>query len=179
MPTADQMIALAQLELGKPYVFGDEGPETFDCSGLVQFVLGQLGIKAPRIAAAQQDWATRVATPRPGDLVFFGDPAHHVGIYIGAGKMINAPHRNAVVRIDDLKGRNVTNYGRVPGLGGVAGAVASGVGWLTGAVTGTVGGVLSGARHILIEGLAYVAGAGVLIAGVWLLARDRTTTREA
>lgn len=169
MSAIDEVLAAAQAEIGKPYVFAEEGPNAFDCSGLVQWVFGKVGIQTPRIAAQQQDWATPVSTPRPGDLVFFGNPAHHVGIYIGAGKMIDAPHRGANVRVDSIG--TPTSYGRVPGLG--SGVVAAGWGWVTGVAGDAVGTVLGGSRHIVIEGMAAAAGAGLAIAGLWLLARNR------
>lgn len=112
--TSDQFIAWVQSELGKPYVYGDEGPNDFDCSGLVQYTLGKVGIKAPRTAAEQQQWTTSVTAPLPGDLVFFGHPAYHVGIYIGGGKMIAAPHPGAVVRVSTISAPY--NYGRIKGL---------------------------------------------------------------
>lgn len=116
MSKVDDLIAAARGELGSPYVYGDEGPDTFDCSGLIQFVLAQVGIQAPRTAAEQQRWATPVTTARPGDLVFWGRPATHVGLYIGDGRMIAAPHPGARVQIQDVYG-TPAGYGRVPGLG--------------------------------------------------------------
>lgn len=173
MTKVDDMLSWTQLELGKPYVYGDQGPADFDCSGLVQYVLAQVGISAPRVAADQQSWATPVTSPLPGDLVFYGSPAHHVGIYLGAGKMIDAPYTGAVVRVDDVG--TPTSYGRVPGLGtstapilGYAASAASTAG-------SAVSGVLGGARYIVIEGALIAAGLGLLVAGVWILARPALT----
>jgi cell wall-associated NlpC family hydrolase len=86
MSKVADLIALATTQLGKPYVYGDEGPNTFDCSGLMQYVFGLVGIRLPRTAAQQQKSVTRVASPVPGDLVFYGAPAHHVALYIGGGR---------------------------------------------------------------------------------------------
>lgn len=160
MSKVDDVLTYAQAQIGDPYVFGDEGPDTFDCSGLIQYVLGLVGIGAPRTSQEQQAWANPVASPRPGDLVFYGRPATHVGLYIGDGKMIDAPHAGAKVRVDQVG--SPTSYGRVPGLGAaiapIAGAAAQG--W------GTVTGWLGGARHLVLE-LAFV-GLGVVVAGAGL-----------
>jgi cell wall-associated NlpC family hydrolase len=156
MAKADDALNYAMTELGKPYVFGDEGPNTFDCSGLVQYVMAHVGIKLPRVAADQQAATARVTTPVPGDLVFFGMPAHHVGIYIGGGKMIDAPHTGANVRIENVG--TPTNYGRVSGLGSASAAVIAPSQWL------------AGGRQIVLEGLAALAGAGLVGFGIYRLA---------
>jgi cell wall-associated NlpC family hydrolase len=108
---AGQIVNAAQSQLGVPYVWGGESAgRAFDCSGLAQWVLGQVGIALPRVAQAQFDAGPPVADPsqlQPGDLVFFGSGpsgVEHVGIYIGAGQMIDAPHTGAVVRTDPIVG---------------------------------------------------------------------------
>lgn len=108
-----KIVATAKRYIGVPYVWAGNGPTGFDCSGLTKWCYGRNKITIPRTAAAQQAAATKVSNPLPGDLVFFGSPAHHVGIYIGGGKMIDAPHTGAFVRVDDLSHRSVTNYGRL------------------------------------------------------------------
>ncbi len=93
-------------QLGTPYRWGGEGPDGFDCSGLVQAAYASAGITLPRVA--QQQFDTGPAVPsgaplQPGDLVFFGsDTAHveHVGMVAGPGLMIDAPFTGAVVRFD-------------------------------------------------------------------------------
>jgi hypothetical protein len=115
MSKVDDLIAAARAELGSPYVFGAEGPDTFDCSGLMQYIFAQIGIKLPRIASEQQTAVTKVSSPVPGDLVFWGDPATHVALYIGNGKIIAAPQPGDVVKIQDVYGS--PTYGRVSGLG--------------------------------------------------------------
>lgn len=92
--------------LGVPYVWGGTTPNGFDCSGLVQYVLKDLGISISRVTQTQCKEGVPVAKGdlQPGDLVFFesnGD-VHHVGIYIGNGQMIHAPHTGDVVRVADL-----------------------------------------------------------------------------
>ena len=86
----------------------------FDCSGLVQYVYGQLGVSLPHNTVAQWNSANAVSVPRnqlqPGDLVFF-DKLDHVGIYIGYGDFIDAPHTGAFVRVDSLDdGWYAANY---------------------------------------------------------------------
>jgi peptidoglycan DL-endopeptidase CwlO len=90
--------------LGIPYQWGGASPATgFDCSGLVTYVFAQLGIDLPHFAADQWSFGVPVAVSQlqPGDLVFF-DALDHVGIYLGNGEFINAPHTGSFVRIDTL-----------------------------------------------------------------------------
>jgi len=97
-----QVIAIAQQQLGKPYVYAGAGPNVFDCSGLTMYCYAQIGISLPHNAAMQYACTTHIArsSAQPGDLVYFGYSAasiHHVAIYIGNGTMIHAPHTGAVV----------------------------------------------------------------------------------
>lgn len=98
---AAQAIAFARDQLGKPYVWGATGPASFDCSGLTQAAWRAAGIDLPRTTYDQVDAGTRVseADLRPGDLIFFFSDVSHVGLYIGGGKMIHAPHTGTVVKI--------------------------------------------------------------------------------
>jgi cell wall-associated NlpC family hydrolase len=98
-------VDLSKTYIGVPYLWGGTDPSKgLDCSGLVQLVYGKLGIDLPRVSQQQQNSGVEVpySQARPGDLVFFGEPAHHVGIYIGDGKMIHAPHSGSTVRIQDV-----------------------------------------------------------------------------
>ena len=98
-------VSLARRELGVPYFWGGESPAGFDCSGLVAYVYGHLGVSLPRVAADQYRAGPHVPRSmlRPGDLVFFHGLGH-VGIYIGGGRFIHAPHTGDVVRISSLTG---------------------------------------------------------------------------
>jgi cell wall-associated NlpC family hydrolase len=107
-------------ELGKKYVWGATGPNTFDCSGLTQYVWRQAGVSIPRVAADQDAWTIPVPLSQllPGDLVFFGKTdIHHVGIYIGDGLMINAPHTGDVVRVSPIWWSDLAGFGRVHAKG--------------------------------------------------------------
>ncbi|GAB3885188.1 C40 family peptidase [Terrabacter terrigena] len=97
IPSASGIVGIAQSFFGVPYVYGGNSPSGFDCSGLTSYVYRQAGISIPRTASAQQNAATRVSDPQPGDLVFFGTPAYHVGIYVSPGRMIDAQRPGTVV----------------------------------------------------------------------------------
>src|SRR5215831_4734594 len=109
---ADAFYTYLTGELGKPYHYGSEGPDQFDCSGLVQFVYRHFTTYLPRTAHEQQAFCTPVTQPLLGDLVFYGRPAHHVGIYIDKGVMIDAPDVGQPVKYDNVG--SATSYGRVP-----------------------------------------------------------------
>jgi cell wall-associated NlpC family hydrolase len=95
------VLRYAYSQLGKPYRYGAAGNATFDCSGLSMRAWEAAGVSLSHNAAAQYDSTKHVsrANLQPGDLVYFGFPIHHVGIYIGGGKMIEAPYTGADVRI--------------------------------------------------------------------------------
>jgi peptidoglycan DL-endopeptidase CwlO len=112
-PAARKAVAIALAQLGSPYVWGAEGPTTFDCSGLTSFAYAAVGVAIPRVSRAQ---FAAYAALRPvdplhlvaGDLVFFADnprdpsSIHHVGMYIGRGLMVEAPHTGTVVRTSSI-----------------------------------------------------------------------------
>ncbi len=100
----DGIVAYAKEFMGTPYVWGANGPNSFDCSGFTRYVYRHFGLSIPRTAASQQDTGRAVSYNelRPGDLVFFGNPAYHVGIYVGGGKYIHAPESGDVVKISNL-----------------------------------------------------------------------------
>lgn len=92
---------------GRPYVWGAAGPNAYDCSGLTMWAYKQVGISLPHYTGSQYAAGTPVSKSelRVGDLVFFYPDRHHVGLYIGGGKMVHAPNSGSVVRIDPIEGR--------------------------------------------------------------------------
>jgi cell wall-associated NlpC family hydrolase len=110
-----QALRIAQTKIGSTYQYGAEGPERFDCSGLVQWSFKQLGVTLPRSSSQQ----ATVGTPVPydqlqaGDLVFNYQPISHVGIYAGDGKMIAAPQTGDVVKYQTVKPGNFTTARRI------------------------------------------------------------------
>lgn len=96
-PSATGIIGIAQSLFGVPYVYGGTTPSGFDCSGFTSYVYRQAGISIPRTASAQAAASTPVSSPRPGDLVFFGSPIYHVGIYVSPGRMIDAQRPGTVI----------------------------------------------------------------------------------
>ncbi|MDN3017647.1 NlpC/P60 family protein [Paenibacillus sp. BSR1-1] len=99
---ASAVIAYAKQFLGVPYVWGGSTPSGFDCSGFTSYVFrNAAGINLPRVSRDQQNVGTRISPSQvqPGDLVFRGNPAYHVGIYIGNGQYIHAPQTGDVVKI--------------------------------------------------------------------------------
>jgi peptidoglycan DL-endopeptidase CwlO len=115
LPETTKAMRLALAQMGKDYLWGGAGPDTFDCSGLMQWSWANAGISLPRVAADQQAWAAAVpiSQVQPGDLVFFGNPAHHVGMYIGNGLMIEAPHTGAVIQLSSIWADDLAGFGRV------------------------------------------------------------------
>jgi cell wall-associated NlpC family hydrolase len=105
------VVGIAMRYLGVPYVWGGASPGGFDCSGLVMYVFSQIGVSLPHNAAAQYGYGTPVSqgSLQPGDLVFF-DGLGHVGIYVGGGSFIHAPHTGDVVKISSMTGWYASSY---------------------------------------------------------------------
>lgn len=125
MPTpADNAIAFALRQVGKPYVWGATGPNSYDCSGLVQAAYKAAGISLSRTTYTQvlQGTAVSCGDLKPGDLVF-PNPGH-VQIYLGNGQVVEAPRKGLNVRVKGLgtcwKARRVTTPGSVAGQAGVS-----------------------------------------------------------
>ena len=99
------VVGIAMRYLGVPYVWGGASPSGFDCSGLVMYVFAQIGVSLPHSSYAQYGMGAPVSMSQlqAGDLVFFAG-ASHVGIYIGGGQFIHAPHTGDVVKISSLTG---------------------------------------------------------------------------
>ena len=91
-------------QIGEPYVWGSDGPSSWDCSSLTQQAWAAAGVALPRVSWAQATVGTSVAKAnlKPGDLVFFYSPISHVGIYIGEGLMIHAPNPRTVVKVSQI-----------------------------------------------------------------------------
>ncbi|MBZ9639716.1 NlpC/P60 family protein [Streptomyces sp. PSKA30] len=101
---AEKALAFSRAQIGKPYVWGATGPDSYDCSGLTQGAWKAAGVSLPRTTYDQVNAGTTVslAAAQPGDLVFFYDDVTHVGIYIGNGMMIHAPKPGAYVREESI-----------------------------------------------------------------------------
>src|SRR4051794_31526144 len=107
-----QAAAIAQQYLGVPYVWGGASPSGFDCSGLTMYVYGQLGISLGHYTGDQWNAGPHVSMSQlaPGDLVFFYSGLSHMGMYIGGGLFIHAPHTGDVVKISSLSGYYASNF---------------------------------------------------------------------
>ena len=105
---AAAVLRFAYAQLGKPYRYGAAGAQTFDCSGLTMKAWAAAGVSIGHNAAGQYASTRHVARSalQPGDLVYFGHPIHHVGIYIGGGRFIEAPYTGARLRISNLSNRH-------------------------------------------------------------------------
>lgn len=129
--TGVQFARAAAAFIGTPYVYGGSSPKGFDCSGLVYYVLGKMGISAPRTSEAQYRWATPVSAAqlKPGDLVFLNFPGEqspgHVMIWLGQNKVLQAPSAGQKVQVSSFNpkapgsnewGATVVGYGKIPGL---------------------------------------------------------------
>lgn len=111
-PAAGGVLAIAAQYEGLMYSYGGTSPSTgFDCSGFTQYVFRQIGISLPRTAEQQRQAVTPVSNPQPGDLVFFGAPAYHMGIYAGNGMMWDSPRSGKAVALRSIWSSSVT-YGR-------------------------------------------------------------------
>ena len=105
------VVGIAMQYLGTPYVWGGASPAGFDCSGFTMYVYGRMGVSLPHNAAAQYGYGSPVSSGdlQPGDLVFF-DGLGHVGLYIGGGQFIHAPHTGDVVKISSISGWYASTY---------------------------------------------------------------------
>jgi len=105
------ILGIAASLAGIYYIYGGTTTAGFDCSGYTQYVFAKMGISIPRTSEAQQAAVTPVSNPQPGDLVFFGSPAGHVGIYAGNGMMWDSPHTGVSIGLHKIWSSSAT-YGR-------------------------------------------------------------------
>ena len=121
-------VRFALAQLGKPYRWGADGPKSFECSGLVQTAYRAAGVRLPRVSRQQYGAGTLVPLTRlrAGDLLFYAKNTadrrtiYHVGMYLGAGRMVEAPNRRAPVRIASIwrPGCSARPPGRLPASAG-------------------------------------------------------------
>lgn len=113
---ADKAVAFAKAQVGDRYVYGGEGPNGWDCSGLTQAAWKAAGVSIPRTSQAQWHGLTHVSLSslKPGDLIVFYSNASHIGIYIGDGKFVHAANSRRPVSVDSFSG-----YYRTHAIGAV------------------------------------------------------------
>ncbi len=109
------VIDYACAQLGDPYVWGADGPGSFDCSGLTMAAWAKGGVSLPHSSRMQAGYGTRISSSqmRPGDLLFYYSPISHVAIYLGNGMMIHAPHSGDVVKIAPARSASLTAVTRL------------------------------------------------------------------
>jgi hypothetical protein len=189
MPTGREIVASAEKHLGKRYVYGSKGPNTFDCSGLVLYVYREFGISLPHKAnqQARRGKAVSVDDIQPGDLVFSDwgrGPNSHVGIAVSGNRIIDAPNKRSVVRYDNLSSSyrsHITAVRRFPGVtnaGGGAGTSGAQPGSSGATAPGTDtaggdsgGGLLSPVADAIRQGLLPLTGTQTvadLLAGMFV-----------
>ncbi len=115
----DAVIAFARAQLGEPYQWAADGPNSWDCSGLTMVAWAQAGVRLSHYTGSQYKQTTRIPVDqlKPGDLVFFGPSVagiHHVGLYIGNGQMIHAPYTGTVVKIASIWRKDLIPFGGRP-----------------------------------------------------------------
>jgi cell wall-associated NlpC family hydrolase len=115
-PRANAQVAVdaALSKLGSPYRWGATGPNSFDCSGLMVWAWAQAGVSLPRSSSAQFAGLRSISRSelQPGDLVFAGNPVHHVGMYIGNGQIVHSPYTGAVVSIRSMERPDLRGFAR-------------------------------------------------------------------
>ncbi|MGA8112152.1 MAG: NlpC/P60 family protein [Actinocatenispora sp.] len=110
---AGTVVRFAYAQLGKPYVWAADGPDSYDCSGLTLAAWRQVGVNLPHLASAQYNQIPHVtrSQAQPGDLVFYEDLGH-VAVYIGGGRVIHAPTFGEVVKVSSIDMMPVYGIGR-------------------------------------------------------------------
>jgi cell wall-associated NlpC family hydrolase len=113
---AAKAVAYAKAQVGKPYSFGADGPDSFDCSGLTMMAWAQAGVSLPHSSSAQYGATRHISSSelQPGDLIFYYSPISHVAIYVGGGMQVAATHTGDFVRLQALHS-GIVGYGRPAG----------------------------------------------------------------
>jgi len=106
------IVGIAAGLTGIPYRYGGTTPSGFDCSGFTGYVYRMAGKSIPRTAEAQRVASTKVSNPAPGDLVFFGFPAYHVGIYAGPGKLYDSQRTGTFSGLHSIWTMTNVTFGR-------------------------------------------------------------------
>lgn len=190
MTQRDDILQFTRAQLGKPYVWGATGPNSYDCSGLVYAAYKAAGLPVQRVTASafgRQGNAVDLAHAQPGDVVYFDEPGatDHVGILIdtaNGGHMIDAPTEGKPVEVDSIKG--FTSIRSFPGVtGGAASwvdAVTNPIGSGVAAATDAVGSIFSGWQTDLLGVGLKLAAAGIVgalfIVGAREALHDKGTT---
>ena len=114
---AQAAVDAALSQIGKPYQWGASGPDSYDCSGLTMWAWARAGVSLPHNSGAQYSATKPVSQPdlAPGDLLFYGNPIHHVSMYIGNGQMVEAPYTGSHVRVTSVGRSDYVGAGR-PGV---------------------------------------------------------------
>ncbi|MFF4228249.1 NlpC/P60 family protein [Streptomyces sp. NPDC001820] len=114
-PRAAAAVMAARSAVGRPYVWGANGPSGFDCSGLTQWSYAQAGVGLPRTSQAQRYAGRQISLSeaRPGDLVAYRSDASHIGMYMGNGQVVHAPYPGAPVRYDPVGMMPISSVTRV------------------------------------------------------------------
>ncbi|TMK88097.1 MAG: hypothetical protein E6G57_08525 [Actinobacteria bacterium] len=112
---AGAAVSTAEAQIGKPYVYGAAGPDSFDCSGLTMYAWNAGGVSLSHSSQSQYSETTHVsgADMQPGDLLFYYSDIHHVAMYVGGGMMVEAPHTGADVREVPMRLDSLVGAGRV------------------------------------------------------------------
>lgn len=188
--SGSQIVSEVEKFAGGTYVYGAAGPSTFDCSGLVQYVLTKVGVSdVPRTSEAQYAWAKKISASelQPGDLVFAqfpGDNASpgHVGVYTGNGQVLSAEDPATGIGYASLAswGNSIVGYGRVPDSTTTAGtsldsaSILGGILSIPTDITTAFKDLDTVLKDILsptfwLRIASFFAGVGLLIAGIWCL----------
>lgn len=112
---AQTAVDAALSQVGKPYEWGAEGPDSYDCSGLTKWAWAHAGVRLSHSSRIQYAETSRISRSQlqPGDLIFYNQPISHVAMYIGDGKVVEAPYTGANVRVRSMTRTDITGYGRV------------------------------------------------------------------